>query len=227
MIRTRLLSLLTLLLGTAVVLPGQVQTIDEGSFTLFLGAERVGREEFSLRRVPDGDRVVILSQATIAWDARRLAPALRTTATGDPVSYQIEIRDDGRVTTMVTASVGGGRLSQRVVTDKGESARQFPLSPGTLILDEDVVHQYYFVAQRGAGTIPVLVPRRLGRESVVVSALADTRVEIGTGTVTARHFTVTDAAGIVTDLWVDAAGRLLRLAVTARGFVAVRDEPPR
>ncbi len=212
---------------TAFAAPAQVVTIDEGSFTLFLGAERVGREEFSIRRVPDGDRTVVLAQATIAWDARRLAPALRTDLTGAPLSYQIEVRDDGRVTTMVTASAGGGRLSQRVVTDRGESARQFPLTGGTLILDEDVVHQYHFVAQRGAGTIPVLVPRRLGRETIVVAARPATRVEIGTGTVAAKHFTVTDGTGTVTDVWTDDAGRLLRLAVGARGFVAVRDEAPR
>ncbi len=226
MLMRLLWSSLALALVTAVA-PAQVVTLDEGSFTLFLGAERVGREEFSLRRVTDASGSTILSSATIAWGARRLAPALRTDAAGAPSSYQIEIRDEGRVTTMVTASVAAGRLSQRVLTDKGESARQFPLTPGTLILDEDVVHQYYFLAHRGAGTIPVLIPRRLGRESVTVAERPATAVEIGTGTVPARHLTITDGTGTVTDLWVDSAGRLLRLSVGARGFVAVRDEPPR
>jgi hypothetical protein len=213
--------------ATATLATAQVTTIDEGSFTLFLGAERVGREEFSIRRVSEGDRSAILSSAAIAWDTRRLAPALRTDSAGSPTSYQIEVRDAGRVTTMVTASVAGGRLSQRVVTDRGESARQFPLPAGTLILDEDVVHQYYFVAQRGAGSIPVLVPRRLGRETITVAERPAGPVEIGTGTVPARHFVITDGSGTATDVWVDAAGRLLRLAVSARGFVAVRDEAPR
>jgi hypothetical protein len=35
-----------------------------------------------------------------------------------------------------------------------------------------------------------------------------------------------DAAGISTDVWLDARGRVLRVAIPSRGFVAVRDAPP-
>jgi hypothetical protein len=220
--------LLALVLGAAAVpAVAQVITVDEGSFTLFVGAERVGREEFSIRRVPDGDRMVLLSQSTIAWDDRRLAPALRTDSLGVPLSYQMEVRTDGRVSTRVSATAAGSRLALRVTTDRGESARQLPLGAETVILDDEVVHHHYFVVRQGARTVSAIVPRRLGREDVVVTARPDTRVEVGTGTVEARHFLVSDPSGVVTDVWVDAAGRVLRVAVPARGFLAIRDEPPR
>lgn len=214
-------------LGLAGPLGAQVTTIDEGSFTLFIGAERVGREEFSIRRVPDGGRSVLLLQSTTALDGRRLAPALRADSTGLPISYQLELREDGATTTRVSASAGANRLALRVTTARGESARQLPLPPGTVVLDEDVVHQYYLVAARAPGPVSVLVPRRLGREDAVLARRSDGPVEIGTGTVPARHLVLTDGAGVSTDIWTDATGRLLRVAVPARGFVAVRDEPPR
>jgi hypothetical protein len=214
-------------LSLAAPLGAQVATIDEGSFTLFLGAERVGREEFSIRRVPDGGRSVLLLQSTTVLGDRRLSPALRADSSGLPITYQLELREDGTTTTRVSASAGANRLALRVTTARGESARQLPLPAGTVILDEDVVHQYYLVAARPVGPVSLLVPRRLGREDATLTRRADGPVEIGTGTLPARHLVLTDGAGVTTDIWTDAGGRLLRVAVPARGFLAVRDEPPR
>jgi hypothetical protein len=208
-------------------LAAQVSTIDEGSFTLFVGADRVGREEFSIRLVPDAAGSTTLSQSTTAWGTRRLAPALRSDSVGVPRSYQMEAREGDRVTTRVAASAAGTRLALRVTTDRGESARQLPVTERTVILDDEVVHHYYFVVARGAGALSVLVPSRLGREDVTVVRRPDGRVEIGTGTVAARHFAITDAGGVVTDVWTDDRGRLLRVSVPARGFLAQRDEAPR
>jgi hypothetical protein len=56
---------------------------------------------------------------------------------------------------------------------------------------------------------------------------ANGKVETGNGSVAARHLIVTATGGTVTDLWVDAAGRVLRVQVPSRGFTAVRDEAPR
>ncbi len=225
----RTLPLLLVALATLASAPlrAQVTTIDEGSFTLFVGADRVGREEFSIRLVPDGTAVTTLSQATTAWGTRRLLPALRSDSVGTPQLYQMEARDGERVTTRVAASTAGSRLALRVTTDRGESARQLAVTDRTVILDDEVVHHYYFVVARGAGAMSVLVPRRLGREEVSIARRPDAPVEIGTGTVPARHFVITDAAGVTTDVWTDMSGRLLRVAVPTRGFLAQRDEPPR
>ncbi len=225
----RSLTILAVAVATFVAAPmgAQVTTIDEGSFTLFVGAERVGREEFSIRVIPDGGHATTLSQSTTAWGSRRLVPALRSDSAGVPLSYQMEARDGDRVTTRVAASAAGSRLALRVTTDRGESARQLPVHERTAILDDEVVHHYYFVVARGAGTVAVLVPRRLGREDVTITRRPDGPVEIGTGTVAGRHFVITDAAGVLTDVWTDSAGRLLRVAVPARGFLALRDEAPR
>jgi hypothetical protein len=73
----------------------------------------------------------------------------------------------------------------------------------------------------------VLVARHLAYDTVTVSVVDTGTVETGNGSVAARHLTVTTTTGTTTDVWVDEAGRVLRVSVPARGFVALRDEPPR
>src|SRR5215212_7429245 len=84
--------------GPAAVVPArslasQVSTIDDGSFTITRHGEKIGREEFSIRRAPGGDAgAALIASATIVYDSRRVSPALRANAQGIPVAYQVEVR---------------------------------------------------------------------------------------------------------------------------------------
>jgi hypothetical protein len=53
------------------------------------------------------------------------------------------------------------------------------------------------------------------------------KLTIGGTTVEARHYTIADPGGADREVWADASGRLLKVAIPSRGVVALRDDPPR
>jgi hypothetical protein len=224
------LPLLAVALTAAPGARAQQVTLDEGSFTLYANNQRVGREQFSIRQTQAGGTTEIVASATIVRNDKRFEPLLKTDGAGRPLAYELASVAGGRRTTLVQAMSRGTRFSGRVADDGGRTTeRDLPLDASSVVLDDDVVHHFYFVARAAAsgGTVPVVVPRRLARESVVVTRRGDANVEIGNGTLPSRHLIVAAAGGATTDLWVDAAGRVLRVHVASRGFTAVRDEAPR
>jgi hypothetical protein len=219
----------------AVFMPGgsraQETVLDRGSFTLYVGNERVGRESFSITQAGQGTTAEVRAWGTVTLRDRKIEPQLTTDTARRPTQYVVKTTASDRVT-LVRASVRAGRFSGHVSDGSGKTTeRDLPFAAGAVVLDDDIVHHYYFLARASAGsageTIAVVVPQRLTRESVQVSDRGQTTVETGNGSVPSRHLIVTAVGGTVTDLWVDAAGRVLRVHVPASGFTAIRDEAPR
>ena len=163
----------------------QVTTVDEGSFTITRGgtkpADRIGQESFTIRRTsgPGGD--VVVANATVTFDTEHLAPALRTDTSFSPLAYQVEVRK-GTDVERLRGRIGGGRFSAQLKNAKGESSKEYIVSDGALILDDDIFHQYYFLVQRargGSATIPVVIPRRNTQETMRVQAGANEQVRVG------------------------------------------------
>ncbi|HKS07360.1 MAG TPA: hypothetical protein VJR92_13725 [Gemmatimonadaceae bacterium] len=224
------LPLLAVALMSAPGVFAQQTTVDEGSFTLYVNNQRVGREQFSIKQTQVGGATQLVASANIVRNDKRFEPMLKTDGDGRPLAYELASVAGARRTTVVQAMARGARFSGRVAVDGGRTTeRDLPLDASSVVLDDDVVHHFYFVARAASsgGTVPVVVPRRLTRESVVVTRRGEANVEIGNGTLPSRHLIVAVAGGAATDLWVDAAGRVLRLHVASRGFTAVRDEAPR
>lgn len=213
--------------GWAFPAAAQVTTLDEGSFTFFVGGTRTGFEQFTIQRRSERSSASVLAYATIEIADRRLIPALSADTNGVPLSYKLEERRDGAILRRLDAISVGTIVTLTSITPRGRSERDLRLSTDTGLLDEDVIHQYYFLARRGAGTHRVLVARRLAYDTVTVSIVDTGEVEIGNGRLPARHLTVRTTAGVTTDVWVDSQGRVLRVSDPSRDFVAVRDEPPR
>ena len=210
-------------------LRAQVSTIDEGSFTITRNGQKIGREEFSIRRAPGTDNAAtIVASATIVYDDRRLSPALRVDTRGVPVAYQMDVRVGSDMQERLTGTVGRGRFSALTKTPRGESAKEYVVSDGALILDDDVFHQYYFVAQDSrSGVVPVVVPRRNLQVATRVHSAGGETLNVGGRAIEARHLVMSDPAGGSRDIWVDAQGRVLKVAIASRGILALRDEPPR
>jgi hypothetical protein len=96
-----------------------------------------------------------------------------------------------------------------------------------MVLDDDVFHQYYFVAKRaGEGSIPVIIPQRSAQSAVTVARLGAERIDIGNAQVEAQKLSVTEGSGPTREVWVDSQGRVLRVAIPSRAIVAARDELP-
>jgi hypothetical protein len=222
------LSILVGSLAVAMPAPAQVEVVDEGSFTLYVHGQRVGREQFAIRRSPGAGGPVFTSKATISLDGRRIESTVRADSAGFPIDFALEEFSDGRLETRVRGNMVGARFLQQMFRGGAQSEKELRLTRGTVVADIETVHHYYFIARVPADSrVHVLVPRRFARDSLAVSVRAEhDEVELGNGRASARHLMVVDAAGISTDVWLDARGRVLRVAIPSRGFVAVRDAPP-
>ncbi|HEX6534118.1 MAG TPA: hypothetical protein VF041_05950 [Gemmatimonadaceae bacterium] len=228
---------LTLLSATLLTVPAtartQVTVVDEGTFTIAHGAQHIGRESFTIRKTagPGGD--VYVANATVDYERERLSPALRADQSFSPLAYQLEVRSGDEVQERLKGLVGRGRFSAQVKTPRGESTKEYIVSDGALVLDDEVFHQYYFLAQRAlklgaaGGTVPVVIPRRNTQEVMRVRTVGSDRVAIGGSPVSATHLELTAPGGGARQIWVDAQGRVLKVSLDARGVVATRDEPPR
>lgn len=208
--------------GTA---EAQVVVLDEGSFTLYKDGERIGREDFSIRTAPGADGRVLVAQATVATGDRRVAPGINADTAGVPTRYQREVRIAGAVVESYRGQATRGRYSSSLMHPDGESAREFRLPAGTVAADDDIVHQLWFIARRGAGaTVPVLVPRRNVVELVRIESAGPERLSIDLRQYEATRLVLhTSASGGVREVWIGADGRILKAAIPALGLVALRD----
>jgi len=205
----------------------QVTIVDEGTFTIFRKSARIGRETFTIKRSIAPNEDVYEANATVDFDAQRLSPALRTDTSYAPLAYQMEVRTNDQLQLRLKGVIGRGRFSARVRTPSGEAAREYIVSVGALVIDDDVFHQYYFLAQRIRGssfTVPVVIPTRNVQVTMRVQVVGVERVTIGGTPTDARRLAATMAGGTARDIWIDAQGRVLK--VTLGDVTALRDELP-
>lgn len=224
--RTLLLLSLVAAAGTA---RAQATVADDGSFTISRGGERVGREDFSVRHVPTtAGAFETLTRGVVVVGSRRITVDLSADSAGFPVRFQLKALDDGRATENYRAEVTGRRFSARASRGSGESARELLLPSGALIVEDGILHPLQFVVARGRGVVPAVVPARGVVVSLTVEDAGADRVSIALQSVEARKFVVREGtAGIVREVWIDAAGRLLKVVVPEDHLIAVRDEAPR
>ena len=209
----------------------QVATLDEGSFTISVNGARVGREDFRIRSTPgsNGPEVVATANVSYANNNRRVLPQMRVDSLGVAFRYAVEVKDGPSIDERVEGMVGRGRVSSRVKNSRGESANEFVVSQGAIVIDDDVFHQYYFITRRTnpSGSVSVIVPRRNTQVTMRVADAGTEKISIGGTPIDARHFTIADPGGANREVWADASGRLLKVSIPSRGIVALRDDPPR
>lgn len=204
------------------------QIIDQGSFTISVGGQRAGREDFRIEGTPTGTGALeYVARATVVFGDRRLMPALRSDSMGAPSDYQIESRGTTTGSERWSGKITRGRVSARINSPRGESAKEYIVTDGAIIIDDDVFHQYHFVARRTPeSSVAVVVPRRNAQVAMRLTAAGNERVTVGTRDIDARHLVLTEPSGATRDLWVDAKGRVLKVAIASRNVVALRDDPP-
>ncbi|HET6230541.1 MAG TPA: hypothetical protein VFE05_10775, partial [Longimicrobiaceae bacterium] len=154
---------------------------DAGTFRIWVGGQPVGTEEFSIRSTGSGSggQVVASGRVNLRLPTGTLELAPRLRATGiqsDPVAYEVEIGGDSP--RRIVGTVGNGRFSEKTVTASGEQLHEYVASAGAVVLDEGVAHHYYFIAQRGPGRIPVLIPRENRQALATVTNRGEESVEI-------------------------------------------------
>lgn len=224
----RLIATITLL-TTSVTAPAaavqSTRTVDQGSFTITENGQRIGREDFTISVAPRGASMEYIATATVTYGDRRLSPELRTDSGGVAVSYRVEAREADAAPERWQGTIVRGRVSARIQTPRGQSAREYIVADGAIVLDDDVFHQYYFVA-RAEGPLTVMLPRRNTQIRVQVSRAGREPVRVGGQEIQATRLVLTEPGGAQREVWVDADGRVLKVAIPARNLVATRDDPP-
>ena len=204
----------------------QAAPLAEGTFVVTRNGTVVGKEAFRIMR-SSGDAQLYTSTAQCAWGDRRISPALSADRSGVPLLYQVEVKNGGDVEERLRASGRPGRLHAVLQTRTGESAKEYVVGNGAVLLDDDVFHQHFFVPlARRSGEVTVVVPRRNSQVTGRVEDRGTEKIRIDGKEVSALHLVISLPDG-ARDLWFDDGGRLLKVAVPARGLVALREELPR
>lgn len=208
-------------------LPAQVVVLDEGILTITVAGERVGREDFSIRRnIIDGGFV---AQGNVLRGDSRSAVVLTTDSTGLPYRFQIERFVAGRRMENTSGEYRRGLWSGRTVRTDGESGREFRLPERVLAADDGVIHHAWFLLRFiREGAVLVLGPRGLAMRPLVVESGGVDSVLFGLDQYAAVRWIVRDGVGgpVLREVWADAQGRLLRVRIPAEDLDATRDEPP-
>ena len=214
--------------------PSQIRSqnvsVDENAFRLYLDGVVVGREEFSIRRIGPGGQQRIILRGKVELDLSEgrlnLAPAMDVQGGTLGVSaYQIKV--SGTETTDIFVNVSGNRYLAREVSSSGERLREFRAGPGSVLLDEGVVHHHYllnpFLDDESPVSLTVLMPRAGRQERMTLSLVGEEEIRVGGVLVPdARRYHL-EGGDNTRDIWFDSHGRILRMEIPSQGYLAERE----
>ena len=229
------MSLRTLAAAAALLLSvpspslGQNVAVDEGAFRLYVDGQRAGREEFSVRQVGSADQGRIILRGTVSLELPggriNLAPAAEA-ASGDLEVSAYQIKVSGSETTDIFVSLSGRRYLSRTVSARGEELREFRAGPGSVLLDDGVAHHHHlltpFLDSSSPVSLSILTPRAQSQVRATLSLIGREEVRVGQDLLQARHFRL-DGGDSPRDIWFDDRGRILRVEIPSRGYVAERE----
>ncbi len=209
---------------------GQNVVVDENAFRIYLNGEEVGREEFSIRQIGPSQQGRFFLTGTVdlelATGAIGLAPAMDVQgATLDVSEYQIRVT--GTEATDISVRVPGDRYLVRTVSASGEQLREFRAGPGSILLDQGVVHHHYllnpFLENGPAVSLSILAPRGGQQSRMTLSLVGREEIRVGGILVPdARRFHL-EGGNSSRDIWFDNQGRILRLEIPSQGYTAERE----
>jgi hypothetical protein len=230
----RILFWFAAVVGVSQPLAAQADRVDAGSFSVFERGVRLGREQFSVRRAPSPDGTAFELRAESIFGERRIAVQQSIDSLGSPVHYSLEVREG----TAVSVRAGGQRVRGRFVTQarrpSGESAREYMLAPGVIILEPGFYHQLA-VALRGRQpvvgqlvemTVLSVLENSQQRLNLVLEA-RDDAVVIGGTRLAALRWRLEAGAQAARTIWADSEGRLLKVLIAAQFLEATRDDLPK
>ena len=213
-----------LLLALALPVRAQNVVVDEGTFRIFDHGREVGTETFTIRRVGQGEDTHVIANAVIELDLpgghQQIKPLLQGGSDLSLSAYQVEV--SGSDATEVAVTLSGRRFLTRTRSPSGEREREFRATPGAVVLDNGVAHQYWFLSKLTEGTeITALVPRAGAQYRIQVRESLLESVQVAGTQVQSRHVTLA-IEGHAHEVWYDAEGRVLKVVVANSGFTAER-----
>ncbi len=196
-----------------------------------VSGSKVGRESFRIIRAPSAGGQVYRAVATSALGDSKVTTILTADSTGGPVSYELRHSRGTEQQQFLQGQKRPDRFSVLVQTKRGEAAREYLLRDRTVLLDDELFHQFYFVILSGLASpdssVTVISPRDASQTRFRVEFKAAEVVVVGRAPITGRKFAVFEGDTTRAEVWVDAAGRLLKASIPGKSLVAIRDDPPR
>ena len=208
-------------------LSAQSVVVDQGTFGLSIHGERIGSEDFIIRRAGFGNQAAFISRGvvvrTLDGASEEFTTLLRVTATeGTAAGYEFKSSRPVPVEIMLNAS--GPRYFSRFISGEGQEEREFRAEPGTRIVEQQVAHHLYFLGNvLKDSTVHVIEPLSRTDREFLVSTQQDEEIRLGRNRVLARRviFTSADGDRIV---WFDRQGRVLRVEIPTIGYLAERED---
>ena len=215
----------------AIIVPlglsAQSVVVAQGTFGLSIHGERIGSEDFIIRRAGLGNQAAFISRGvvvrTLDGASEEFTTLLRVTATeGTAAGYEFKSSRPVPVEIMLNAS--GPRYFSRFISGEGQEEREFRAEPGTRIVEQQVAHHLYFLGNvLKDSTVHVIEPLSRTDREFLVSTQQDEEIRLGRNRVLARRviFTSADGDRIV---WFDRQGRVLRVEIPTIGYLAERED---
>jgi hypothetical protein len=216
---------LTVALGIPGPASPQGVVVDQGRFEVTLDGRAAGTEEFTVRRAGLGGDAAIFANGTVTLTRpggeQRIVPLLRAIPP-DGIANQYQVEVSGLDELDLRLRLAQRRYVAVIQSAEGEEQREFPAQPQTRVVEADVAHHYYFLRDVREGALtPVIEPR--SRRHVILRAgpAVDEEVRVGQTVVPARRVELSagDDRRIV---WFDRVGRVVRVEIPGRGYVAER-----
>ena len=223
----RLLTL-GLLLGHA---PASAQgvVVDQGTFSIRVGGAEAGTEEFVIRRAGLGSGDALFASGVVAMtgsEARQIRPLLRVEPlSGQAQEYQATVTGDDAAEIRLGLVPDGRRYVASIRSSAGAEDREFQARPDTHVLEAGVAHHYHFMSGKRSGSDAfALEPRSRRQLTLSVGAPEDVELRLGPNVVTARRVTFGAGTDDERVVWYDRQGRVLRVEISALGYVAERTD---
>jgi len=205
----------------------QSVVVDQGTFSIEINGTLVGTEEFSIRRAGfNRDAVFITNDIVTLRDSvedREIRHLLRASGpNGAAEGYELSL--SGHDPLEITMNLARPRFVSRFDSPAGQEEREFRARPDTRILETDVAHHYYFLRTLQEGdTAPIIVPRDRTEGVISAGPSVEEELRLGRNRVAARRVTFMRGAS-ERRVWFDRQGRVLRVEIPERGYVATRTD---
>lgn len=203
--------------------------VDQGEFSVRVDGRQVGTEEFVVRRAGLGSGDKVFANGVVSLEMGGAEQELRlilraAPGTGSTEQYEVEVRGTGAAQVRVSLTPQR-RYVATIRSEEGAEDREFQARPTTRVLERDVAHHYYFLRNlRPNAEAHVLEPRSRAQATMTSGPHENTEIELSGTVVPARRVTFTLADGEERTVWFDRQGRVLRVEVPARRYVAQRTD---
>jgi len=215
---------LALSLLASTQLSAQQQVVDEGTFRIFRDGAEVGSESFTIRRDQAGPDWYASGEISMRGEDGPVDMVARMSSRSGVLSYQNRI--SGGPISVVAIEVAGRNLVAQILSEEGERQREIPADAGSILLEEDVAHHFYFLGPRTeqvGNRIPAVIPMTGRRIDLTVARIDQVELPMGSDSVPARLVHLEGAGGERLEVWFDRGGRVLQVEIAARRYRAVRN----